>query len=101
MTNMVQRISQGFLSLITTFVLMAAPIAAIVYSSDSTLEQAASSASANYTVSWQAQAQGDAQEWAMQRDSVGGKKVAMVKKTGIDTYRQSIYNIPGGDLDAL
>jgi hypothetical protein len=56
MKHMVQRISRGILSAITTFVLMAAPVAAIVYSSDSTEKQAESIfASAPKSISWQVQ----------------------------------------------
>lgn len=81
-TAMINRIFRGVLSMITTFVLMAAPIAAIVYSSDATVKQAEyRSAPVKYTVSWQTQVAKDEQGWAIERGSVSEQIIAMAKIT--------------------
>ena len=56
MKHLLQRFFRGILSVFTTCVLMAAPVAAIVYSSDSTEQQAQSLfVSTQKPVTWQMQ----------------------------------------------
>lgn len=82
MANIIQRIFRGTLSVITTFVLMAAPIAAIVYFSEPATQSQKGLASANYMNSWQAVADKDEQVGVIKQTFVTEPIIALVRKLG-------------------
>lgn len=81
MASIVQRIIQSMFGIITTFVLMAAPIAAIIYFSEPA-KQPQTDAKASYTQSWKEAMNKDEQEMVIKETFVTEPILGLVKKIG-------------------